>query len=298
MPHDPRYRIPLRCAALCISAVCLAPPAMSQPRSPLPVSASTFDCLIKPSMTVHISPAIAGVVGSVHVDRGDIVKRGQPIAKLESQVEEVSVKLAQRRAENDSKIHSVKSRVEYLERKLARNRQLNTTKIVADQTIEDITSELKIATQEMVEAQVNVELAVLELERSKSMLQQRIVLSPIDGVITERNMVPGEYWNPEKPVATLVAIDPLHIETFAPLTLHGKVKVGHVATVRPEEPIGGEYQATVEVVDNVFDAASGTFGIRLRLTNPDYVLPAGIRCTVAFEIGKIEPLAAQSKPVK
>ena len=39
------------------------------------------------------------------------------------------------------------------------------------------------------------------------------------------------------------------------------------------------------VVDRVMDAASGTFGVRLRLPNPDLALPAGIRCTVRFASG-------------
>jgi len=40
----------------------------------------------------------------------------------------------------------------------------------------------------------------------------------------------------------------------------------------------------VTVVDHVLDAASGTFGVRLALPNPDFNLPAGIRCKVLFEM--------------
>jgi hypothetical protein len=35
-------------------------------------------------------------------------------------------------------------------------------------------------------------------------------------------------------------------------------------------------------VDRVLDAASGTFGVRLALPNPQQRLPAGIRCKVQF----------------
>jgi multidrug efflux pump subunit AcrA (membrane-fusion protein) len=51
----------------------------------------------------------------------------------------------------------------------------------------------------------------------------------------------------------------------------------------PEAPVGGRHAATVAVVDRVVDAASGTFGIRLLLPNPDLALPAGLRCRVRFE---------------
>jgi hypothetical protein len=38
----------------------------------------------------------------------------------------------------------------------------------------------------------------------------------------------------------------------------------------------------VTVVDRVVDAASGTFGVRLELPNPDYKLPGGLKCDIRF----------------
>jgi hypothetical protein len=38
------------------------------------------------------------------------------------------------------------------------------------------------------------------------------------------------------------------------------------------------YLATVECVDRVADAASGTYGARLSPPNPDYKISAGLRC--------------------
>ncbi len=47
-------------------------------------------------------------------------------------------------------------------------------------------------------------------------------------------------------------------------------------------PVGGRYWARVAIVDGVMDAASGTFGVRLILQNPDYCVPAGLKCQVDF----------------
>jgi len=49
-----------------------------------------------------------------------------------------------------------------------------------------------------------------------------------------------------------------------------------------DEPIGGTYVAEVDVVDKVMDAASSTFGVRLKLPNPDAQIPSGVRCVVRF----------------
>jgi multidrug efflux pump subunit AcrA (membrane-fusion protein) len=69
-----------------------------------------------------------------------------------------------------------------------------------------------------------------------------------------------------------------------PTAYYGQIRNGSKARVRPEKPIGGTYDATVTVVDRVLDAASGTFGVRLALPNPDLRLPAGIRCKVEFDV--------------
>jgi hypothetical protein len=45
---------------------------------------------------------------------------------------------------------------------------------------------------------------------------------------------------------------------------------------------GGTYIAKVIIVDRVIDAASGTFGVRLEIPNPEYQLPAGPKCRMIF----------------
>jgi multidrug efflux pump subunit AcrA (membrane-fusion protein) len=51
--------------------------------------------------------------------------------------------------------------------------------------------------------------------------------------------------------------------------------------VTPETP-GTAFAARVSVVDRVIDAASGTFGVRLDLHNPNNVIPAGAKCKIRF----------------
>ena len=104
----------------------------------------------------------------------------------------------------------------------------------------------------------------------------------LPSVVVERLLSPGEYRNDQSPVMTLAQIDPLRVETFLPTAFYGQVKQADVAEVHPEEPVGGTYGARVAVVDRVMDAASGTFGVRLALPNPELRLPAGLKCKVRF----------------
>lgn len=66
-----------------------------------------------------------------------------------------------------------------------------------------------------------------------------------------------------------------------PVCKLGSVKAGMLADVKPEAPVD-IYKARATIVDKVVDAASGTFGVRLELPNPDYKLPPGLKCKVRF----------------
>jgi hypothetical protein len=65
------------------------------------------------------------------------------------------------------------------------------------------------------------------------------------------------------------------------------VKVGDVADVLPDPPVGGSYAAKVTVVDPVLDAASMTIGVRLELPNPALKQRAGVHCRVKFAGGSL-----------
>ena len=68
----------------------------------------------------------------------------------------------------------------------------------------------------------------------------------------------------------------------APLEIFGSVKPGMLGEVRFRPLLSGAYKARVVVVDQLIDAASGTFGVRLELPNPGNQVPAGIKCKVRF----------------
>ena len=105
--------------------------------------------------------------------------------------------------------------------------------------------------------------------------------SAVTGVVIERLLTPGEFVRGTA-IVKLAKIDPLHVEVITPVAMLGRIALGMRGEVLLEAPLGKSYPATVTVVDQVVDAASGTFGVRLLLPNPDYRLPAGLKCKVRF----------------
>ena len=257
--------------------------AMAEPQPRADAPGYESDCVIEPEQVVKLASPVVGVIARLDVDRGDIVRKGQVLGKLADDVEVATLALARARAENESPIKSAQARLQFLESKFKRIDALHDKAISTLAALQESEAEANVAEQQLKEAQLNREIARLEVRHYEEIVKQRTLQSPIDGIVLERLLVPGEYQNEQSPILRLAQIDQLRVEVFVPTSRYGEIRVGSVAEVRPEPPIGGTYAATVTAVDRVLDAASGTFGVRLALPNPELLLPAGIRCKIVFK---------------
>lgn len=247
-----------------------------------PLAGQSFDCLMEAHVTIKLSAAVTGLISKVHVDRGDVVKAGQVVANLDSELQEAVANLARIRAGNEFQVQANMRRTEFLQRKVERVQSLRLKNVSTQVALDEAETEAKIAEFSAREAELNREVTKAEQKREEAALNQRVVRSPLDGIVTERVLFSGEYRHDTNHLMTIAQVHPLNVETFLPVSLYGKIAVGATAEIHPEIPDGGKHVAKVVIVDRVLDAASGTFGVRLELPNADYRLPAGVRCKVNF----------------
>ncbi len=284
-----------------------------------------LDGVIEPHRVIKMGGSgTPGILDNVFVDRGDLVKKGQLLATLQSGVEKAAMELGRVRAEEDADVKikldraaldTARARAEMEGTVKARQADLNfsvrnqdrseqlfkkefvplsqmdeaeTKRMIAENQLQEALENKKLAEMEykrsevqLDQALVNKRLAELDFKRSVEVVNRLKILSPIDGVVVERYLSPGEYVETES-ILKVAQVDPLNVEVIAPVNVYLAIKVGMRARVKPEAPLGGDYTAVVKIVDRVIDAASGTFGVRLEMPNPDNRLPAGLKCKVLF----------------
>ena len=245
--------------------------------------ATELDCLVKPEMYIDLSSPVDGVLESILVKKSDIIKKGQELAKLESSIEQARVNLAEQEASIDNQIHAKKIHHEFSKRKHKRLADLYKKKAISFQDKDEAETEVALAKAEILQAKLDKQKAQLKLELAIAELNQRTIKSPIDGIVIERYVMPGESVN-DRPILQLAKVDPLLVEVLAPAELFGLIKPHMPVEIRPEAPANSSYQATVSVVDRIIDAASGSFTIRLALPNPDDKLIGGTKCIARFDI--------------
>lgn len=213
-----------------------------------------IDCMIEPNLMVEVSSPVEGVLDTLTIDRSDEVKKGQVIATIKSDVEQVNVKISQERL----KLSQVENK---------RAADLYRKKVITLTERDELENEMK--------------LYELDLENAKANLALRQVKSPIDGVVVKRYFSQGEFVE-SRPIIKLAQLDPLKIEVISLVSNYGKIVKGMRARIVPEYGDYPELIADVVVVDKVIDAASGTFGVRLELSNKDHSIPSGLKCKVHF----------------
>ena len=241
-----------------------------------------FECLIEPSLTVKLGTPVEGIVAEVLVDRADSVKAGQVVARMEARVEAAQLALARARAENTSAIGSAQTRYQFLAHKAERLSALLEKSVGSRAAYEEALAEAEVAHEQYNEAVNNQKLARLDQDRAEATVEIRTIVSPIDGVVTERLMAPGEYRNGQAHLATIARLDPLHVEVVVSGADFGLVQKGMVGEIEPDPPIGPSLRGAVTVVEETLDPKTGTFGVRLDLPNPDHATPAGLACHVRF----------------
>jgi len=247
--------------------------------------AEEFDCLIEAKQSVEIRSPVEAVIESIKVRRGDYVRKGAILVTLEAGAEKAALKLAQSRATMQGEIKAAEARLDLARKRWKQAEELFNDNFIAASARDEAIAEYKLASEQLNQARENKILAELEVKRSSEILALRTIRSPLSGVVVEKVLSPGEFAtsNLKDPILKLAQIDPLNVEVILPVAYYGRIKGGERASVFPEAPIGGKYRATVKVVDRVVDAASGTFGVRLELSNRTGSIPAGVKCRVQFQ---------------
>jgi RND family efflux transporter MFP subunit len=246
----------------------------------------SFDCLISANQLIEIRSPVSGLLDSVPFKRGSVVRKGAVVATLESSAERSAAVVAKYRSEMSGAAESGVARVDLLGKKFERRRDLASGKAISIQDRDDADLDRRLAAAELKQARENKELARLEWQHAVDLLNLRSIKSPFNGIVVDQYLYPGELVDPNDPkrvILKLAEVDRLRVEVILPVSLFGAIKVGEAAEVIPEAPIGGRYATTVNHVDRIVDSASGTFGVRLELPNPQMRVAPGVKCKVSFK---------------
>ncbi len=229
------------------------------PGVPVPPEAATFTVksealaprvdvvgTVSSERKIDLSARIGAAVKEVFVSAGSVVTNGQPLLTLDDR-------------EIKEQVAAAEAQFKQAETELNRTRQLFDSKAATEQAL--------------TAAQALFAEARAQWERSRVMLTYAQVVSPIDGVVTERRIEAGDLANPGQ--VLLAVYEPTHmqIEVPVPVRLLGRLPVGRDVDVTLDRPAGAFTGRVRQVVSEV-DPLSRTQIVKVHIdrATPD-ILP-------------------------
>ncbi|TIW57130.1 MAG: HlyD family efflux transporter periplasmic adaptor subunit, partial [Mesorhizobium sp.] len=137
-----------------------------------------------------------------------------------------------------------------------RSKRLASMNVTSQDAVEEAVAQMEVSKRELALAETRKRILELELARAKTVLGQKVIVSPIDGIVMERKLYAGEYLDQDGQLATIAQLDPLSVEAFVADSEYSKFSVGLAVRVTVSEPRDEVLVGTVQVIDRVLDAAS------------------------------------------
>ncbi|MFV3078110.1 efflux RND transporter periplasmic adaptor subunit [Niveispirillum fermenti] len=118
------------------------------------------------------------------------------------------------------------------------------------------------------------------LQQIEARIAQKAVHAPFAGQIGIRRVNLGQYVNAGDPIATLTALDQLHVNFSVPQQHLSKLRMGGEVQVRSDAAPGLAFTARINAIDPVVAADTRNIAVQAIMQNPDRVLRPGLYATV------------------
>ncbi|RRH73844.1 efflux RND transporter periplasmic adaptor subunit [Falsigemmobacter faecalis] len=233
----------------------------------------SISCAVRASREVKVAAPVSGVVEAVKVRPGQQVKKGDVLARFDMRLIGAELALAEARAEDHSVRDTAAARVAGMALRHERLQGALKSRAVSQAEEETARLELDLARGELARAEAELRFAALEAARVAVMADKSEVKSPVDGMIGEMLINPGEAPDAQQPIAVIIVTDPLRVEAWVPAAKAPALlaRTGHRAE------IGGSPRDLIfDYAAAAADMSSGTISFFYTLSAPD-LLP-GLDC--------------------
>ncbi|MEW6262121.1 MAG: efflux RND transporter periplasmic adaptor subunit [Thermodesulfobacteriota bacterium] len=209
----------------------------------------------KPWQDVTLAANQAGTVEWIGPREGDQVKKGELLAKVDVSALKAALDNAQANLKLAEELYH--RRLRLFERKIVSQEELDQSK-----------------TQWVV--------AQGSLRQTRVAFEHGFLHSPIDGVVNQRHLDPGEYVAQGGRLLDLVNVDKVQIDVNVPELDVRYLKPGQQALVRVDALPGQDFLGDIDFVAYKADAATKTFRIKVLVDNAAQAIRPGMIARVAF----------------
>jgi HlyD family secretion protein len=263
-------------------------------RGPLTVTVSATGTLA-PETQVDVGAEISGRVDSVNVDYNEHVSKGEVLATINT--DQIRAQLAQSQAAlNAARATVTNDQATVTQTKLKRDRyqDLFQRGIVARQDLESADADYQRAVAAVAKARADVANAAAQVKNQETLLGKATVRSPIDGVVIDRKVNPGQTVAAsfQTPVLFTLASDLSRMQLDVDIDEAdiGLVHARQSATFTVDAYPQRTFEATLIEVRNAAQVVNGvvTYQGVLAVDNKEGLLRPGLTATVDILVASVK----------
>lgn len=220
-----------------------------------------------------VASEVAGVVAELLAREGDVVRLGQPLARLRTAT--LELRLRSSVAEHKE----AAGRLKQAERNLTRIRDLRDSNIASQQQLDDAESEFDAW-------QGKVERLAAEIERIRHDLEYSTIAAPFAGTVVAKKTDVGEWIEVGSPVVEIVSLDELEVRVEVPERYFRSLSPGATAAVTFDALPGVEASGRVTAIIPRADPQARTFPVKVRIRNREGRIGVGMLAQVSLPAGE------------
>lgn len=230
---------------------------------------------IVPRKEIDIKPQVSGVVDQIHVDSGDIVKKGDLIAKIRIIPDTVSLNNA------ESQLNRAGIKLRDAEKSWKRHKKMYKEGVIAGTTLQEYELAYRIAREEMEAAENHLQLIREGIAKKPGKTTNTLIRSTIGGMVLDVPVEEGDFvietntFNDGTTIATVADMNEMVFEGRVEESEVGKLKTGMELVLTVGAVVDEKYHAELEYIAprGIKDQGSVQFEIRakVRLTGTHFI---------------------------
>lgn len=242
---------------------------------------------------VTVGSKVSGVIDELFVDFNQIVRAGQVLAKVNTDLLETQVKIQEANiARQEVELANQRVQLEDLQRGLERTQKLYEQKLVTQQALEAAELQVKSRVAQIASSEKSMVQSQVNLDQARLNVTEATIISPIDGVVVNRRVDKGQTIvgsqtaTPFFDIAT--ELSTLRLEGGVDEAEIGKVRTGMrvVFTVDayPNSSFDGEI--TMVRINPTTQSNVVTYTTVARVRNADLRLKPGMTASMRIEVAR------------
>jgi HlyD family secretion protein len=274
-----------------------------------------FTGVLAPNRTVNIYAKLAGQATTVGTDVGVPVKEGELLVQIDTKelnaqlavAEAAAAGVSDQAAQVKTSLETARLNREMAQRAYDRTKTLLDTKVVTQSQLDDAQTKLDLAKAALdtttrqyqtvsgsglAQAQAQVNLIKVQISNST-------ITSPVSGIVTNRNVNPGEITSLNTPLFTIAEVATLKLQGNVSQDDVVRLAVGNTVKVVVDALSTRSYQGRIEQVGPIAAATGQYFPVVVSLRNDGRLL-AGMTAKASLTWtgtpGVVVPLTAVTDP--